>query len=163
MQGEDLMKCLAKILAALFAFCILLLPHTSLFAQEWSAAQKEVWKNVESFWALDAAGDTEEIMSRFHPEYQGWGIANAMPSNKEAAGKFMAHSHKTTKILLYNIQPVAIKIHGNIAFAHYYWNQVVKDAEGKEKQVSGRWTDILMEQGDKWVLIGDHGGPKSQD
>lgn len=41
--------------------------------------------------------------------------------------------------------------------AHYY-TQVVKNAEGKEENVEGRWTDILMKQGDRWVLIGDHGG-----
>lgn len=28
----------------------------------------------------------------------------------------------------------------------------------KEKGVGGRWTDVLKKQGDKWVLIADHGG-----
>lgn len=54
-------------------------------------------------------------------------------------------------------------MYGNIAFVHYYYDQVVKDAEGKEKSESGRWTDILMKQGDKWVMIGDHGGPSPND
>jgi len=30
---------------------------------------------------------------------------------------------------------------------------------GKEKSSQGRWTDILKKEGDKWLLIGDHGGP----
>jgi hypothetical protein len=29
--------------------------------------------------------------------------------------------------------------------------------------VQGRWTDILMKQGDKWVMIGDHGGRTSKE
>jgi hypothetical protein len=33
-----------------------------------------------------------------------------------------------------------------------------KDVEGKENNESGRWTDILLKQGDKWVMIGDSGG-----
>lgn len=60
---------------------------------------------------------------------------------------------------MYEINPVAIKIHGNVAIVHYYYLRVRKDAEGKEELEQGRWTDILMKQKDKWVLIGDHGGP----
>lgn len=150
-------------LIVLFAFCFTLLAVTNLLAQEWSAAQKEVWKNVEAYWALDTAGNTEGFMAYFHPDYSGWSINDAMPSSKETASKFIANAHKTTKVLVYNIQPVAIKIHGNIAFVHYYWNQVIKDSEGKQKNISGRWTDILMKQADKWVLIGDDGGQTSKD
>ena len=64
---------------------------------------------------------------------------------------------------MYDIQPAAIKIHGNVAFVHYHYVQVVKDAAGKDKETSGRWTDILMKQGDKWLLIGDNGGRTSKD
>jgi hypothetical protein len=39
-----------------------------------------------------------------------------------------------------------------------YYTQVVKDGEGKEKTQRGRWTDILVKQDGRWVLIGDHGG-----
>ena|SRR3972149_9618254 len=150
-------------LVVLSAFCFTLLAVTNLSAQEWSAAQKEVWKNVEAYWALDVAGDTEGFMAYFDPDYVGWNISNAMPNSKETTRKFIANAHKTTKVLVSNIQPVVIKIHGDIAFVHYYWNQVMKDAEGKQKEISGRWTDILMKQADKWVLIGDHGGQTLED
>ncbi len=86
-----------------------------------------------------------------------------MPSGKAASAKFITHAHKTTKTLVYDLQPVTIKIHGNVAFVHYYYQNVTKDAEGKQKENSGRWTDILMKQGDKWVLIGDNGGQTSED
>ena len=147
----------------LSAFCLTLLAVANLFAQEWSAQQKEVWKNVEAYWALDAARDTEGFMAYFAPDYLGWSTTDAMPSSKETVSKFIANDHKTTKVLVYNIQPVGIKIHGDIAFVHYYWNEVIKDAEGKQKAISGRWTDILMKQADKWVLIGDHGGQTPED
>lgn len=147
----------------LSVFCLSLFAVTNLFAQEWSAQQKEVWKNVEAYWALDTAGDTEGFMAYFDPDYVVWSITNTMPNSKETAKKFIANVHKTTKVLVYDIQPVAIKIHGDIAFVHYYWNEVIKDAEGKQKGISGRWTDILMKRADKWVLIGDHGGQTSGD
>ena len=36
------------------AACITLFAGTPGMAQEWSAAQKEVWKNVEAYWDLDS-------------------------------------------------------------------------------------------------------------
>jgi len=46
---------------------------------------------------------------------------------------------------------------------HYYYTYLYKDVEGKQKTSQGRWTDILMKQGNKWVMIGDHGGQTSKD
>ena len=153
----------AKRFAQLCTSCLILFASMPLLAQEWSAAQKEVWKNVEAYWALDAAGNTDGFMAYFHADYVGWNTANAMPSGKDVARKFIAHGHKTTKTLVYDVQPVSIKIHGNVAFAHYHYVQTITDAAGKEKETAGRWTDILMKQADKWVLIGDHGGRTSKD
>lgn len=88
-----------------------LLPSALLFSQEWSAAQKEIWMNVETYSALADAGNAECYL----------------------------------------------------AYVHYYYSYLYKDAEGKEKSSFGRWTDILMKQGDKWVMIGDHGRRTSKD
>jgi len=68
-----------------------------------------------------------------------------------------------SKSLFYDIQPLAIKIHGNVAIVHYSYTNVFKSGEEKEKVEQGRWTDILLKQGDKWVMIGDHGGATSED
>jgi len=151
------MKSLVKFV--LVAVCLILLTSGQVFGQEWSAKQKEVWKNVETYWDLDAKRDLEGVLSYFHDDYSGWFNRSALPDNKASTRKSFAHSFETTKILLQEIQPVAIKIHGNMAIVHYYYSRLVKDVEGKERNRSGRWTDILMKQGDKWVLIGDHGGP----
>jgi ketosteroid isomerase-like protein len=97
-----------------------------------------------------------------HGDYAGWSIDSPLPSTKETAAKFLTHGHSTSKTLVHHIQPVAIKIHGNIAIVHYYWTRISKSGD-KEKETAGRWTDVLMKQNDKWVLIADHGGtpPKS--
>ena len=141
----------------LIVLCITLLSSAQLFGQEWSAEQKEVWKNVETYWDLYAKGDLEGFMGYIHTDYSGWNNQDALPINKALIGKNVVHEFKTFKVLLYNIQPVAIKIHGDVAIVQYYWSNVIKETEGKEINQKGRWTDILMKQGDKWVLIGDHG------
>lgn len=151
---------MATVLALL---CAGLLAASSTFAQEWSDKQKEVWKNVETYWDLETKQDLEGFLSYFHDDYRGWENNAALPISKSELRKFVAHSFQTEKRLVYTIQPVAIQVHGDVAFVDYYYTEVVKDAEGKEKNHSGRWTDILMKQGDKWVLIGDHGGQTSKD
>jgi len=153
------MKCFVKYVAV--TFCLTLLTSVQLLGQEWSEKQKEVWKNVETYWGLDAKRDLEGFMSYCHDDYSSWFNLDALPSNKATVRKFVSYNFQTTQILVQEIKPVAIKIHGNIAIVHYYYSRVVKDAEGKEKNRNGRWTDILMKEGDKWVLIGDHGGPSS--
>ncbi len=72
--------------------------------------------------------------------------------------KFAEHDMKTTTVLVYDIRPAAIVVYGTSAYVDYYYQMIYKDVEGKEKSERGRWTDILIKQGDKWLMIGDHGG-----
>jgi ketosteroid isomerase-like protein len=142
---------------------LLLIPSAALFSQEWSAAQKEVWKNVEAYNALADAGNVEGFMGYVHNDYLGWNYESALPNDKASVRKFVEYEFKNSKTILSNIKPVAIGVFGNFAYVHYYFAVVYKNVDGKEKSMSGRWTDILMKQGDKWVMIGDHGGRTSKD
>lgn len=98
-----------------------------------------------------------------HNDYLGWSYNSPLPMDKAAVRKFVEYEFKTSKTILTNIKPAGIGIFGNVAVVHYYYVTIYKDAEGKEKSGAGRWTDILMKQGDKWVMIGDHGGRTSKD
>ena len=151
-----------KLLVALTVGGLLAAP-LQLAAQEWSAAQKEVWKNVQAYWELGAKQDLEGMLAYFHPDYSGWANEEALPSAKSYTRKWIEQEFKSRKTLVYDIKPVAIKIHGNTAFVHYYFSTLVRESDGREKSESGRWTDILLKQGDKWLLIGDHGGKTSKD
>jgi ketosteroid isomerase-like protein len=147
---------ISKVALLLAALCLITPSFVS--AQEWSTAQKDVWKSVEAYWALDAAGDTSGFLEYFDADYSGWSVYSPLPSDKATAKKFITFEHKNSKTLVANIQPVAIKIHGDIAIVHYYFTQVSKADGEKQKRNNGRWTDILQKKGDKWVLIADHGG-----
>jgi ketosteroid isomerase-like protein len=157
------MRQFVNVSVVLAVLCFILLGSTPLHGQEWSAAQKDVWKSVETYWALEAQGDLEGLMAYYHPDYRGWFYGSALPSDKVSTRKFIEYRLKTTKLLVYDIKPAAIQIHGSVAFVDYYYALVFKDAEGKEQNSRGRWTDILIKEGDKWVMIGDHGGQTSKD
>ena len=126
-------------------------------AQDWSKEQLEVWKNVQTYWDLDAKQDLDGFMSYFHEDYIGWSKRNAFPGDKTMAKKWIGESYKDSKTLITDLSPLAINIFGNVAIVHYYYTQLSENKEGKRTNEQGRWTDILMKQDDRWVLIGDQG------
>jgi ketosteroid isomerase-like protein len=152
-----------RIGVSLFAALVVALMSVGIAsAQEWSAAQKEVWKSVETYSELGAKGDLDGFMSYFADDYLGWSTSSAMPGTKADVRKWAAHDFETNKTVLQTLKPVGIAIHGDVAFVHYYYTVLQKNAKGEEKTIQGRWTDILKKQGDRWVLIGDSGGSTSE-
>jgi ketosteroid isomerase-like protein len=145
-----------KVLLTIALVCWLGLSST--FAQDWSAAQKEVWKNVNDYWALLAKGDVNGFVEYLHADYMGWDNDSPLPSTKEENKKWLTFAFQGVKCPVYQINPLSIKIYGDVAFVHYYYAMVKEGPDGKKSSEGGRWTDILTKQGNKWVLIGDHGG-----
>jgi len=127
-------------------------------AHDRSAAQKEVWKTVEAYNAAYDRGDLESFMSYFHNDYRGWIYSAPLPTDRSKVRKFVEYDMKNAKVVFSDLSPAEILIFGHIAVVHYFWTSVEKRGEGKEESNSGRWTDVLMKVGDKWVLVADHGG-----
>jgi ketosteroid isomerase-like protein len=138
---------------------IMIFTGSSISAQEWSDEQMEVWKQVESYWELFTNKDLEGFMSYVHSNYIGWGYNDQLPRDKSSFEKWIKYDIKNYSADIYEITPAAISIFDDVAIIHYFFTYVDSDSEGKKNRYRGRYTDILKKQGDKWVLIGDHGGP----
>jgi ketosteroid isomerase-like protein len=136
---------------------LLLLPSAYLVAQEWSAAQKEIWKVEEETMAAFEKGDVEKLMSYIHPDYRGSGHGSPIPVDKSTARKQVELMTKTYKITYYSMQPTAIQVFGNTAIAHYILTMSTKSLDGKEAQTQTAWTDVFVKQGDKWLVVADNG------
>lgn len=143
-------------------FILLINVNTGL-SQEWSKEQQMVWKNVEAYWKLYGDGNLEGFLGYMHDGYLGWNVGTPLPSGKADAAKWMKHFWAKRKVTIYDVNPVGIAVFGDVAIVHYYYTMMVADEEGKEKNMSGNWTDVLLKQGDKWLLIGDHGGNQDDD
>lgn len=149
-------------MAVLMTFLLVAgLGTTIVKAQEWSPVQKEVWKNVNDYWALMGKGDVTGFLTYFSDEYLGWDNDDPVPTTKEDTQKWLQFAFQGVKILIYDIKPLGIKVFGDFAFVHYYYS-FVRERDGKKENEHGRWTDILMKQGNKWVMIGDHGGADAE-
>ena len=129
-----------------------------LYGQIWNPQQKEIWTNVETYWSVQAKGDVEGFLSYFSPDYMGWDYDSPVPMGKAATAKYITNGMKNSKVLFYNITPVAILVYGEVAIVDYYYTIQSENSEAKKQWKNGRWTDILQKQGNKWVLIADHGG-----
>ncbi|MEN8192116.1 MAG: nuclear transport factor 2 family protein [Bacteroidota bacterium] len=125
--------------------------------EEWSIAQKKIWKNIETYTKFIMNGDTKKFLDYFHKDYSGWNYYEPLPVNKTDVINELQYFQKP-EVVSYDIIPIAINIFNDVAIVHYYNSTHYKNAEGKEKIKQGRNTDILLKQKDKWILIGDYGG-----
>jgi ketosteroid isomerase-like protein len=135
----------------------------ALPAQEWSAAQKEVWSNVEAYNQAYVKEDLEGFMAYVDDDYLGWSRGRALPGSKADVRKNLSYFFANYDVVLFDVKPVGIKIHGDVAFVHYYYMEVNRGKDGVDKREKGRWTDILQKKGQRWVMIGDHGGEDPSD
>ncbi|MCZ6775753.1 MAG: hypothetical protein O7D34_04780, partial [Ignavibacteria bacterium] len=71
---------------------------------------------LKPIWDLDAKRDLEGFLSYFHSDYSGWYNRTPLPDSKPALHKWLMQMYKNRKTLVHDIRPVAIKIHGDIAF-----------------------------------------------
>jgi hypothetical protein len=144
------------------AVVIVFFSFSFILAQEWTAEQKEVWKSVETYNQLADKGDVEGFIAYFHEDFSGWALGSVLPGNYAQRTEAMRHFMPKSQVLFSQIKPVGIAVLGNFAIVHYYYGGLIKEGE-EEEFTRQRWTDILMKQGDKWVLIGDHGGEMPDD
>jgi ketosteroid isomerase-like protein len=129
--------------------------------QQWSASQQEVWSHVQTYWDLYAKEDLDGFLAYLHEDFRGWTYGAPLTRDKAYMRKNMPQGFATSETILHDIRPIAIQVHDAVAIVHYYYERTYMDAEGRQHRDSGRWTDVLVPQGDRWVMISDHGGSGS--
>jgi ketosteroid isomerase-like protein len=125
-------------------------------AQQWTAAQQEVWEFEEACWATQ---DLEAAMACFHDDFLGWGIDYPVPTSKADRRTRNARRLETEETVFLYLKPLAVKVHGNVAIVLYLATYTTKNkATGEETTVTERWTDVCLKEGRGWTWIADHGG-----
>jgi hypothetical protein len=150
-----------KLLVQLVLFFSLLL-LSNVQAQQWSAEQKEVWAGVEAYWAVGMSENPMDFLNYFDDSYNGWEYESGVPHSKADVQKSLNYWTTKGKMVLYTITPVRIWVNGDFAYVHYFYSEINEGTDGKPVPEHGRWTDILMKKGNKWLMVGDHGGKTSK-
>lgn len=148
------MKTLLKLTLVVMTIII----TTSVFAQEWTKEQKEVWQTVENSWIKWKAGDPDGATAALHPKYQGWSDETPLPMNKDAVLQYFRSMKETTTVIGYMINPARIVVTENAAVVHYYYSFAVTYAVGdqkKQEKGQGKYTEFYVKEGGKWLCLGD--------
>ena len=124
-------------------------------AQDWSAAQMEVWGRIVECTDFFTDQNHEAMLDCIHDDFSGWLYGEPIPrskSNYETIGRFFVDNVKTAA---HEMRPLEIMVLGNVAVVHYYGFTIY---EGSMNVVQDKWTDIMLKEDGTWRWIADHGG-----
>ncbi|MBT6330019.1 MAG: nuclear transport factor 2 family protein [Kordiimonadaceae bacterium] len=146
----------------LFIFCSIivafLLSSITVNAQGWSDDQKAAWGTIETWWEVSQKKDSDETNALLADDFAGWDNNMPMPQNKSSLTSWFRFNGQYSTQLKYQIYPLKVTVHGDMAVAHYYYQASVEDKEGKRTNEKGRWTDTLVRDGNGWKFIAWQGG-----
>jgi ketosteroid isomerase-like protein len=64
---------------------------------------------------------------------------------------------QNNKWVVYNITPVAIDIHDDIAIVFLSFQEIWKHKDGPDKEGRGKWMQIFRKTDGKWLIISETG------
>ena len=147
------MKPIVTILISLF-----MLPNI-IIVQSFSKAEQIVIEGVESYWSDFSGKDKNKWLDDFHDSYKGWDVGSEFLNTKKDNIKWNNYTWGKDEVLFWDITPIGVVLHDNIAVVHYYYTTISKNKKnGKETTEKGKWTDVIINDGGKWKLVADHGG-----
>jgi ketosteroid isomerase-like protein len=127
---------------------------SSASGQQWSSAQTDVWAAVKRGWEALRVEDVDAFMATLHPQFLGWNMVREVPLD------FAAERSGTVAFLAeydwvsYEIEPVAIRVVGDEAVAHYRYREVVrKTGDATVHEEKGRATQVLKRQQGGWKTL----------
>jgi hypothetical protein len=148
----------------LFQRIALILPFTlaalasSASAQTWSAAQQEVWKLEDQQWKMAAEKDISWIDKMVHSNLSYWDSNQIAPQNKASLTRWDRYNNSNSTVLEQEIFPISMTITGNVAVAQYRYTVARENYKKERETISGRYTDVFMQDGGRWMFIAWAGG-----
>jgi Domain of unknown function (DUF4440) len=137
--------------------CLVLLP-TLAPAQTWTTEQQEVWKLEEQQWQMAKDKDASWIDKMVHPNISYWGVDQPGPQNKASLQRWNRYNNSNATVLEQELFPISVTITGDIAVAQYRYTAARENYKKERETVTGRYTDVLVKEGGRWLFIAWAGG-----
>jgi hypothetical protein len=138
--------------------CLMLLLPTLSSAQTWTAEQQEVWKLEEQQWQMSKDKDSSWIDKMVHPIISYWDVDQPGPQNKASLQRWNRHNNSNATVLEQELFPISVTITDNIAVAQYRYSVAREHYKKERETVTGRYTDVLVKEGGRWLFIAWAGG-----
>ena len=128
---------------------------TSSKPKNWSDEQNSVWQSLEQHWDHLLNAKVPEFLEYIHPDFLGFGHESPINIDRPWLEKWVGFWTQSTKIVICELRPIDIKIHGDIAIVQYFIFTIEKNSEGG-KRVIRRYTMTWKKAAKHWVVIGSH-------
>lgn len=146
----------AKLLGGIVLASLLLATHPAT-AQS-NNDEAVIWSTVEQQWRAVKRGDTDWVETLLSADFVGWPRESPAPRNKTSTRLWTEFDARQGELMEFELYPQSIVVHGNMAVVHYLYSTVTKPRGGDVERSNGRYTDVLVRDGDTWRFIAWHGG-----
>jgi hypothetical protein len=127
-------------------------------AQTWTPEQQELWKLEEKQWQMAKDKDLSWIETMVHANLSYWSSDSPVPQTKASLSRWNRYDNTNTTVLEQELFPHSITITGNVAVVNYHY-QIARESYKKEREtVRGRYTDVFVKDGGRWLFVAWTGG-----
>lgn len=132
-------------------------------AQTWTAEQQDIWELEEQQWQMAKDKDLTWIDKMVHPNISYWDADQPGPQNRASLARWSRYNSAASTVLEQELFPISVTITGNLAVAQYRYTVVREDYKKERVTVTGRYTDVLLREGGRWLFITWAGGDDPKD
>ena len=126
--------------------------------QTWSAEQQEIWKLEEKQWQMAKDKDMGWIEAMVHPNLSYWESGAPAPQTKASLARWNRYDSGNSTVLEQELFPHSITVTGNVAVVNYHY-RIARESYKKEREtVHGRYTDVFVKDGGRWLFLAWTGG-----
>lgn len=118
----------------------------------------DVLLTIEREWEATRKGDQDKLDDMLAEEFMGWNQNSPAPRSKASTSEWARFGVEMGRLLKYEIYPLSITVHGDVAVAHYLYSSAFKNKKGDIEMSNGRYTDTLVRTENGWKFIAWHGG-----
>jgi hypothetical protein len=129
---------------------------SSWIPEYWNDQHREVWSNLEKHWEQLISANVPEFLKFIHPDFIGYGHESPLPVDRPWLEKWVGMWAKSTKILICELRPIQMKLHGSDLAVLQYFIFTIEQSESKTKHVIRRYTMTWKKQPERWVVIASH-------
>lgn len=136
-----------------------LLLFSTAMAEDIRDDEADVLLTIERQWEAARKSDQDKVDGMLADNFMGWSRSSPAPRSKKSTSKWSRIADKEVgKVLRYELYPLSITVHGDVAVAHYLYSTAFKAKDGTVKMNNGRYTDVLIRGEDGWKFVAWHGG-----
>ncbi len=135
---------------------------SATMAQGTTDDEADVLLAIEREWDASREGDQKKIDNMLTQDFMGWGKSSPAPRSKSSNSQWRRFNEQMGHVVRYELYPLSITVHGDVAVAHYLYSTAFKNKDDGEIEMSnGRYTDVLVRTEDGWKFVAWHGGDDS--